>query len=170
MLVVVHIVLYAVVVQADSALTPEPLNVHRMLTVGTMLAAKLMDDRYFNNAYYAKVSFVPVSRRTFSRKHMQQKIVTEKSISPGQSDCGQSRSQIVHVFQQERHTAGPHVLASSLNLSHGADPGMYFPAADWRRGSDGVECAGAANDGAFAVQPARQRRGGVSNPCPPHSW
>jgi len=29
-----------------------------MLTVGTMLAAKLMDDRYFNNAYYAKIGGV----------------------------------------------------------------------------------------------------------------
>lgn len=55
--VVVHIIWHAVFVQADPTLTPEPLNVHRMLTVGTMLAAKLMDDRYFNNAYYAKVSF-----------------------------------------------------------------------------------------------------------------
>lgn len=37
---------------------PGPLNVHRMLTVGILLAAKLMDDRYFNNAYYAKVSLI----------------------------------------------------------------------------------------------------------------
>lgn len=40
----------------EPALVPGPLNVHRMLTVGILLAAKLMDDRYFNNAYYAKVS------------------------------------------------------------------------------------------------------------------
>lgn len=44
--------------QLDVALVPGPLNVHRLLTVGIMLAAKLMDDRYFNNAYYAKIGGV----------------------------------------------------------------------------------------------------------------
>ena len=34
---------------------------HRMLTVGILLAAKLMDDRYFNNAYYAKVSQIVIA-------------------------------------------------------------------------------------------------------------
>jgi hypothetical protein len=33
---------------------PTPLNVHRLLITGVLLAAKLMDDNYFNNAYYAK--------------------------------------------------------------------------------------------------------------------
>ena len=35
---------------------PTPLNVHRLLITGVLLAAKLMDDNYFNNAYYAKAS------------------------------------------------------------------------------------------------------------------
>ena len=43
-------------VQVDSAMLPTPLNVHRLLITGILLAAKLMDDNYFNNAYYAKVS------------------------------------------------------------------------------------------------------------------
>ena len=42
--------------QADPAMVPTPLNVHRLLITGVLLAAKLMDDNYFNNAYYAKVS------------------------------------------------------------------------------------------------------------------
>lgn len=41
--------------KVEPALTPGPRNVHRLLTVGIMLAAKLMDDRYYNNAYYAKI-------------------------------------------------------------------------------------------------------------------
>ena len=36
-------------------MAPTPLNVHRLLITGILLAAKLMDDNYFNNAYYAKV-------------------------------------------------------------------------------------------------------------------
>ncbi len=39
-------------------MAPTPLNVHRLLITGILLAAKLMDDNYFNNAYYAKVSAV----------------------------------------------------------------------------------------------------------------
>ena len=39
-------------------MVPTPLNVHRLLITGVLLAAKLMDDNYFNNAYYAKVSFI----------------------------------------------------------------------------------------------------------------
>ena len=42
-------------VQGNAALQPDPLNVHRLLLTGVLLAAKLMDDRYYSNAYYAKV-------------------------------------------------------------------------------------------------------------------
>lgn len=41
--------------QADEAMRPVPLNVHRLMLTGVLLAAKLMDDHYYNNAYYAKV-------------------------------------------------------------------------------------------------------------------
>lgn len=43
--------------QADDRLCPSRLNIHRLLLTGAMLAAKLMDDHYYNNAYYAKVPF-----------------------------------------------------------------------------------------------------------------
>jgi hypothetical protein len=41
--------------RADAALQPTTLNVHRLLLTSTMLAAKFTDDRYYNNAFYAKV-------------------------------------------------------------------------------------------------------------------
>lgn len=37
------------------------LNVHRLLVTSVMLAAKFLDDAYFNNAYYAKVGGVTTS-------------------------------------------------------------------------------------------------------------
>lgn len=40
----------------DVALQPMPLNVHRLLLTSVMLSAKSLDDRYYNNAFYAKVS------------------------------------------------------------------------------------------------------------------
>lgn len=41
--------------QRDDNMCLTSLNIHRLLLSGTMLAAKLMDDHYYNNAYYAKV-------------------------------------------------------------------------------------------------------------------
>jgi hypothetical protein len=41
--------------QKDDAHRLVPLNTHRLLLTSVLLAAKLTDDDYFNNAYYAKV-------------------------------------------------------------------------------------------------------------------
>ncbi|CAN6899809.1 unnamed protein product [Brassica oleracea] len=45
-----------------------PLNVHRLLVTSVMLAAKVFDDRYYNNAYYARVG--GVSTRELNRLEM----------------------------------------------------------------------------------------------------
>ncbi|KAL1197884.1 Cyclin-U3-1 [Cardamine amara subsp. amara] len=45
-----------------------PLNVHRLIITSVMLAAKVFDDRYFNNAYYARVG--GVSTRELNRLEM----------------------------------------------------------------------------------------------------
>ncbi|KAL0715068.1 hypothetical protein Bca4012_022047 [Brassica carinata] len=45
-----------------------PLNVHRLLLTCVMLAAKVFDDRYYNNAYYARVG--GVSTRELNRLEM----------------------------------------------------------------------------------------------------
>ena len=37
------------------------LTVHRLLITAVMLAAKLMDDKYYNNAYYAKIGGVAIA-------------------------------------------------------------------------------------------------------------
>jgi hypothetical protein len=46
----------ACMLQRDPDMLPTPLNVHRLLISGVMLAAKLTDDHYFNNAFYGRVS------------------------------------------------------------------------------------------------------------------
>ncbi|EOA24712.1 hypothetical protein CARUB_v10017991mg [Capsella rubella] len=46
----------------------KPLNVHRLIITTVMLAAKVFDDRYFNNAYYARVG--GVSTRELNRLEM----------------------------------------------------------------------------------------------------
>lgn len=39
----------------DASFAPTRLNVHRLLLTGVLISAKFLDDRYFNNAFYAKV-------------------------------------------------------------------------------------------------------------------
>eukprot|EP00878_Enallax_costatus_P003590 GHUV01003804.1.p1 GENE.GHUV01003804.1~~GHUV01003804.1.p1 ORF type:complete len:202 (+),score=44.53 GHUV01003804.1:288-893(+) len=41
--------------QQDASFAPTRLNVHRLLLTGVLISAKFLDDRYFNNAFYAKV-------------------------------------------------------------------------------------------------------------------
>ncbi|GJP40131.1 hypothetical protein CLOM_g24416 [Closterium sp. NIES-68] len=45
--------------QPDMVITS--LNVHRLLATSVMIAAKFLDDEYYNNAYYAKVGGVATS-------------------------------------------------------------------------------------------------------------
>lgn len=42
--------------QQDPSFAPTRLNVHRLVLTGVLISAKFLDDRYFNNAFYAKVS------------------------------------------------------------------------------------------------------------------
>jgi hypothetical protein len=44
--------------QKHESLRLTSLNVHRLVLTGVMLSAKFLDDRYFNNAFYAKVGGV----------------------------------------------------------------------------------------------------------------
>ncbi|KAK9282085.1 hypothetical protein L1049_004997 [Liquidambar formosana] len=54
--VIAHIYLDRFLQRLDLHLTS--LNVHRLLITGVMVAAKFIDDAFFNNAYYAKVGGV----------------------------------------------------------------------------------------------------------------
>ncbi|PNW87325.1 hypothetical protein CHLRE_02g118050v5 [Chlamydomonas reinhardtii] len=46
--------------QRDPDMLPTPLNVHRLLLSGVLVAAKLTDDHYYNNAFYGRVGGVSV--------------------------------------------------------------------------------------------------------------
>jgi hypothetical protein len=41
--------------QNDARLRITSLSVHRLLVTAVLIAAKFLDDSYFNNAYYSKV-------------------------------------------------------------------------------------------------------------------
>ncbi|WCJ43160.1 Cyclin family protein [Euphorbia peplus] len=54
--VVAYVYIQRFLRKMDALLTP--LNVHRLLITSIMLAAKFLDDEYYNNGYYAKVGGV----------------------------------------------------------------------------------------------------------------
>ncbi|KAK1305724.1 Cyclin-U4-1 [Acorus calamus] len=43
----------------------DPFNVHRLLITSVLVAAKFMDDIYYNNAYYAKVGGISTAEMNF---------------------------------------------------------------------------------------------------------
>ncbi|GJT31997.1 cyclin-U4-1-like protein [Tanacetum coccineum] len=51
--------------QQQPALSINSFNVHRLLITGVMVAAKFMDDLYYNNAYYAKVGGISTTEMNF---------------------------------------------------------------------------------------------------------
>ncbi|KAL8268434.1 hypothetical protein R6Q59_002244 [Mikania micrantha] len=51
--------------QQQPALSINSYNVHRLLITGVMIAAKFMDDLYYNNAYYAKVGGISTTEMNF---------------------------------------------------------------------------------------------------------
>ncbi|KAK4759269.1 hypothetical protein SAY87_022400 [Trapa incisa] len=52
-------------VQMQPSLPINSFNVHRLLITSVMLAAKFMDDMYYNNAYYAKVGGITTAEMNF---------------------------------------------------------------------------------------------------------
>ncbi|KAJ0810164.1 putative cyclin PHO80, Cyclin-like superfamily [Helianthus annuus] len=51
--------------QQQPAILINSLNVHRLLITSVMIAAKFMDDIYYNNAYYAKVGGISITEINF---------------------------------------------------------------------------------------------------------
>nr|XP_043625231.1 cyclin-U4-1-like [Erigeron canadensis] len=51
--------------QQQPALSVNSFNVHRLLITSVMIAAKFMDDLYYNNAYYAKVGGISTTEMNF---------------------------------------------------------------------------------------------------------
>ncbi|KAF9625440.1 hypothetical protein IFM89_022837 [Coptis chinensis] len=51
--------------QRQPCLPINSFNVHRLLITSVMVAAKFMDDMYYNNAYYAKVGGISITEMNF---------------------------------------------------------------------------------------------------------
>jgi hypothetical protein len=70
------------VAQQDASFAPTRLNVHRLLLTGVLISAKFLDDRYFNNAFYAKVGGVTTVELNRLELEMLQLLDFQLSVTP----------------------------------------------------------------------------------------
>lgn len=70
--------------QRDASFAPTRLNVHRLLLTGVLISAKFLDDRYFNNAFYAKVGGVSTAELNRLELEMLQLLDFQLSVTPEQ--------------------------------------------------------------------------------------
>lgn len=88
--------------QTDMLLTS--LNVHRLLITGVMVAAKFIDDAFFNNAYYARVGGIS----TAEMNRLEMKFLfsldfkLQVSVKTFQSYCSQLQMESLEEHQIER--------------------------------------------------------------------
>ncbi|KAJ6736104.1 CYCLIN [Salix viminalis] len=94
--VVAHIYMDRFLQQTDIRLTA--LNVHRLLITSVMIAAKFVDDAFFNNAYYAKVG--GVSTEELNRLEMKFLFSIDFRLQVNVNTFGN------YCYQLEKETAG----------------------------------------------------------------
>jgi hypothetical protein len=70
--------------QQDPSFAPTRLNVHRLVLTGVLISAKFLDDRYFNNAFYAKVGGVSTAELNRLELEMLQLLEFRLSVTPEQ--------------------------------------------------------------------------------------
>jgi hypothetical protein len=70
--------------QRDASFAPTRLNVHRLVLTGVLISAKFLDDRYFNNAFYAKVGGVSTAELNRLELEMLQLLQFQLAVSPEQ--------------------------------------------------------------------------------------
>jgi len=70
--------------QQDPSFAPTRLNVHRLVLTGVLISAKFLDDRYFNNAFYAKVGGVSTVELNRLELEMLQLLEFRLSVTPEQ--------------------------------------------------------------------------------------
>ncbi|WIA08623.1 hypothetical protein OEZ85_008052 [Tetradesmus obliquus] len=68
--------------QQDASFAPTRLNVHRLLLTGVLISAKFLDDRYFNNAFYAKVGGVSTAELNRLELEMLQLLDFQLAVTP----------------------------------------------------------------------------------------
>ena len=90
------------------------LTVHRLVITAVMLAAKFMDDKYYNNAYYAKIGGVTTSELNHMELEMLRMLDYRTFVSSsrlhellGRLEVFQAPGRIVSVLCRKRSSHAP---------------------------------------------------------------
>ncbi|XP_073128204.1 cyclin-U4-1-like [Henckelia pumila] len=104
-------------------------NVHRLLVTSVMVSAKFMDDRYYNNAYYAKVGGISTSEMNFLELDFLFGLGFHLNVSPTtfHTYCSHLHTQMINLHIPKLHFAEddqPSLCAAKsakIHLCFGAD-------------------------------------------------
>lgn len=155
--------------RADASFAPTRLNVHRLVLTGVLISAKFLDDRYFNNAFYAKVGGVSTAELNRLELEMLQLLDFQLSATPEQLVAvlldAQSGRLVAQMAAAYASACG---MVSALDAAHalgaGADLPCIMAAAPvaagsvWDASAAGAACglAAAAAAAAAAAHSAQQ--------------
>ncbi|KAG5008155.1 hypothetical protein GLYMA_09G245400v4 [Glycine max] len=105
--------------QRQPSLPINSFNVHRLLITSVMVAAKFMDDLYYNNAYYAKVGGITTIEMNFLEVDFLFGLGFHLNVTPGtfQAYCAHLQSEM--LLMQPLNFADSFLsLGKSLNKAH----------------------------------------------------
>ncbi|QHO08977.1 hypothetical protein HN51_067535 [Arachis hypogaea] len=88
--------------QRQPSLPINSFNVHRLLITSVMVAAKFMDDMYYNNAYYAKVGGITTIEMNFLEVDFLFGLGFHLNVTPGtfQAYCGHLQKEMLMMQPQ----------------------------------------------------------------------
>lgn len=103
--------------QDFSELAVTSYTVHRLVITAVMLAAKLMDDKYYNNAFYAKIGGITTS------------------------DLNQMELEMLRMLEYRTLVTGPQIKELLMRLEAFQAPGHITSVLCRKRSSHAPECA-----------------------------
>ncbi|GLT51540.1 hypothetical protein SLA2020_249430 [Shorea laevis] len=106
--------------QMQPSLPINSFNVHRLLITSVMVAAKFMDDIYYNNAYYAKVGGISTKEMNFLEVDFLFALGFELNVTPNTFHTYCS------YLQREMMLQPPLIPDSSLTLGSSSELHLYF--------------------------------------------
>ncbi|MBA0861164.1 hypothetical protein Goshw_025171 [Gossypium schwendimanii] len=108
--------------QRQPSLPINSFNVHRLLITSVMVAAKFMDDMYYNNAYYAKVGGISTTEMNFLEVDFLFGLGFQLNVTPNTFNTYYSYLKRETMLQQ----CPPSIVESSLSLGRSLNLHLCF--------------------------------------------
>ena len=112
--------------QSHPDLAVTSLTIHRLIITAVMLAAKLMDDKYYNNAFYAKIGGITTSELNLMELEMLRMLdfrtfVSHRQLKEllGRLDAFQVPGHLISVLCRKRFSCTPDSNCASPGIHEG---------------------------------------------------